>query len=422
MDNKELRVCVIGLGYVGLPLAVSSSKKYETVGFDLNGARVDELKRGKDNTLEVNESELASAKKLLFTDNVDDIVASNFYIITVPTPIDSENNPNLSHLLAACTTVSKSIKRGDIIVIESTVAPGTTEDICAKFLERESGLAFNKDFFVGFSPERINPGDKKKRIGDIVKVTSGSTKEAARNIDNFYNSIIPAGTHLTSSIKVAEAAKIIENVQRDINIALMNEFSQINDLLGISTKEVLEAARTKWNFMAFSPGLVGGHCIGVDPYYLVSCAEQLGFDSQLITTGRQTNENVPKVIADKIETLHGKTRASIGYLGLTFKENCPDLRNSKALELAKLLHQRHEVSVFDPYISDSTVSGLGLQPSKGLNFENLDFLIVAVPHKYFSDLSLKIYLDGIKTGGYLIDVKSIWSAEAAGERINYWAL
>ena len=337
-DIKNLRIGVVGLGYVGLPLAVEFGKKYPTVGFDIHEARVAELEGGTDTTLECSSEELAEAGHLTYTANVDDIAGCNFYIVTVPTPIGDSNRPVLTPLRAASITLGKVIKKGDVVVYESTVYPGATEEFCVPLLETGSGLTMNEDFFVGYSPERINPGDKEHRLPSILKVTSASTPEAADFVNEVYASIITAGTHKASSIKVAEAAKVIENTQRDVNIALINELAMIFERVGIDTEEVLLAAGTKWNFLPFRPGLVGGHCIGVDPYYLTYKAEQLGYHPQMILAGRRINDNMSLYVATQvIKQMLGKEiqphGARVLMLGLTFKENCPDLRNTKVVDI-----------------------------------------------------------------------------------------
>src|SRR5690606_17143559 len=333
-DIQKIRVGVVGLGYVGLPLAVEFGRQYPTVGFDVKEARVAELERGHDSTLEVSAEELARAEKLSFTSDPQGLADCNFYIVTVPTPIGDGNRPLLTPLKLASITIGKVLKPGDVVVYESTVYPGATEEFCVPFLEEHSGLALNRDFFVGYSPERINPGDKEHRLPTIKKVTSGSTPEAADYIDSVYRTIVTAGTYKASSIKVAEAAKVIENTQRDVNIALINELAMIFERVGIDTEEVLVAAGTKWNFLPFRPGLVGGHCIGVDPYYLTYKAQQLGYNPEMILAGRRINDNMSIYVASRIIKLMLKKgmqplRSRVLILGLTFKENCPDVRNTK---------------------------------------------------------------------------------------------
>ena len=342
LSLRDCRIGVIGLGYVGLPLAVEFGKHYETTGFDINPERIAELRRGKDRTLEADARELRAAKRLRFTSEAKDLRSCRVYVVTVPTPIDADKRPDLGPLERASETVGRVLKRGDIVIYESTVFPGCTEEICVPILERRSGLKFNRDFFAGYSPERINPGDREHRLPTIRKVTSGSTPEAAAFVDKLYGSIIKAGTHRTSSIRVAEAAKVIENTQRDVNIALVNELAMIFNRLGIDTEEVLEAAGSKWNFLPFRPGLVGGHCIGVDPYYLTHKAQQIGYHPEMILAGRRINDNMALYVATEIVRLMAAKRihvkaSRILVMGLAFKENTPDLRNSKVADLVSEL-------------------------------------------------------------------------------------
>ncbi|SMD34308.1 UDP-N-acetyl-D-galactosamine dehydrogenase [Reichenbachiella faecimaris] len=350
----EHKVAIIGLGYVGLPLAIAAAEKYNVTGFDINAKRIEELNTGFDRTNEVESSALASSPNLNFTSEAQDLAHANFYIVTVPTPIDQNNNPDLSLLKRASGLIGKYLKKDDIVVYESTVFPGCTEDECVPVLEEVSGLTFNKEFYCGYSPERINPGDKDRGVKDILKVTSGSTVKIANTVDKFYASIITAGTHKASSIQVAEAAKVIENAQRDINIAFVNELALIFSRLGINTHEVLEAAATKWNFLPFKPGLVGGHCIGVDPYYLTHKAENVGYLPEVILAGRRINDNMGKHVAQEVLKLMASkeleiVNSKVLILGLTFKENCPDIRNTKVIDIAKELEQYNvQVSVHDP--------------------------------------------------------------------------
>lgn len=392
----EYNVGIIGLGYVGLPLAVESGKNYSTVGFDINEKRIRELKAGVDNTLEVEREELSSANKLTYTSDLEEIQNCNFYIITVPTPVDHHKKPDLTPLMKASETVSNVLKPGDYVVYESTVFPGCTEDICVPILEKGSGLKYNEGFFVGYSPERINPGDKVHRLTTILKVTSGSTPEAAKIIDDFYQSIVKAGTHRASSIKVAEAAKVIENAQRDINIAFVNELSLIFSKMGIDTTEVLEAAGTKWNFLKFSPGLVGGHCIGVDPYYLTYKAEELGYHPQVILSGRKINDNMGAYVAQQTIKLLSqrqafKPSAKVLILGITFKENCPDIRNSRVIDIYRELEDYQlQVDVHDPHADPEEVRmeyGLELVSEPG--FSTCSAIVVAVSHDSFLDYDWK---------------------------------
>ncbi len=351
----DVRIGVIGLGYVGLPLAVEFGKRYPTVGFDINSARIDELRQGRDSTLEASAEELADAVELSFTSAAPDLDACNVYIITVPTPIGQTRRPVLAPLASASETVGKALKQGDVVIYESTVYPGCTEEFCVPILERESGRTFNEGFTVGYSPERINPGDKEHRLPSILKVTSGSTRQTAEFVDALYRSIVTAGTYLASSLKVAEAAKVIENTQRDVNIALINELALIFNRLGIDTQEVLEAAATKWNFLPFKPGLVGGHCIGVDPYYLTHKAEEIGYHPEMILAGRRLNDGMAAyVVTEVIKLMIGKSIQPAGarvlVLGLTFKENCPDVRNTKVSDVVAELEGYHcRVDVCDPW-------------------------------------------------------------------------
>ncbi|MGB5578303.1 MAG: nucleotide sugar dehydrogenase, partial [Woeseiaceae bacterium] len=392
-DIKNLRIGIVGLGYVGLPLAVEFGKQYPTVGFDINADRVAELESGKDATLECSSEELAEAKHLGYASSTDAIADCNFYVVTVPTPIGDSNRPLLTPLKMASQMLSGVIKKGDIVVYESTVYPGATEEFCVPLLEKESGLKMNKDFFVGYSPERINPGDKEHRLPSILKVTSGSTPEVAEFVDGVYKSIITAGTHKASSIKVAEAAKVIENTQRDVNIALVNELAMIFERVGIDTEEVLEAAGTKWNFLPFRPGLVGGHCIGIDPYYLTYKAEQLGYHPQMILAGRRINDNMSLYVASQIiKKMLSKgmqpLTSRVLILGLTFKENCPDLRNTKVVDIKKELESYGvKIDIHDPWVdADEARQEYGFdlvsKPEKGA----YDGVIIAVAHDQFRAL------------------------------------
>lgn len=401
-DLKNLRIGVIGLGYVGLPLAVEFGRKYPTVGFDIKASRVAELIGGTDSTLEVSPEELADAGSLSFSSDPGDLKNCNFYIVTVPTPIGDGNRPLLTPLQNASDTIGAVIEPGDIVVYESTVYPGATEEHCVPILERKSGLKLNQDFFAGYSPERINPGDKEHRLPSILKVTSGSTPEVAEFIDSVYRSIITAGTHKASSIKVAEAAKVIENTQRDVNIALVNELAMIFERVGIDTEEVLVAAGTKWNFLPFRPGLVGGHCIGIDPYYLTYKAQQLGYNPEMILAGRRINDNMAQYVASRIIKLmiaNGQQclSAKVLMLGLAFKENCPDVRNTKVIDIVEELQSYGTtVDVHDPWVSAedaAEVCGMELvtEPEPG----TYDVVVVAVAHRQFGELGA----DGIKALG-----------------------
>ncbi|WP_375037427.1 Vi polysaccharide biosynthesis UDP-N-acetylglucosamine C-6 dehydrogenase TviB [Acinetobacter sp. RW6] len=416
MQLADLRIAIIGLGYVGLPLAVEFGKKGPVIGFDINQKRIDELKSGQDHTLEVTPEELQQSQHLSFSANLDDLEQSNFFIVTVPTPVDQVNRPDLTPLRKASETVGQALKKGDIVVYESTVYPGATEEVCIPILEKVSGLKFNEDFFAGYSPERINPGDKVNTLTKIKKITSGSTPEVANTVDAVYASIITAGTHKATSIKVAEAAKVIENTQRDLNIALVNELSVIFDRIGIDTLDVLEAAGSKWNFLPFRPGLVGGHCIGVDPYYLTHKAEEVGYHPQVILAGRRINDNMARYVARntiKLMLQNGidVPRAKVGVLGVTFKENCPDIRNSKVADLIKELEfWGAQVVVADPWAdADEVRHEYGIELGKVDAQNPVDSVIIAVGHNEFRSLSaseLRSYMKCEKP--VLADVKSLF--------------
>ena len=417
-------IAIIGLGYVGLPLALEFSKKYKTFGYDKDIERIKNLSEGIDKTFEVENKEILDSK-ITFTSNPKHIKEANIFIVAVPTPINELNEPNLKILMEASETIGPLLKKGDIIIYESTVYPGVTEDICVPILEKNSSLAFNSDFFVGYSPERINPGDKSKKIRDIIKITSGSTPSIAEEIDGLYKSIIKAGTHKASSIKVAEAAKVIENTQRDINIALMNELSIIFDKLDINTKEVIEAANTKWNFMNFSPGLVGGHCIGVDPYYLTSKAESLGYYPQVVLAGRRINDGMGKWIVDQLIKEMARKKLIIGgaeilILGLTFKENCPDLRNTRVIDIIKSLESYGiKTVIVDPWADTKQAKNLyDLEvikeiPKKG----NYSAAIVAVSHHQFYDINPSNWSDLLILDGILYDLKGVISRDIKTMRL-----
>ena len=423
-DIKNLRIGIVGLGYVGLPLAVEFGKKYPTVGFDIHAGRVTELESGTDSTLECSSEELAEATHLTYTSSAAGIADCNFYIVTVPTPIGDGNRPLLTPLRAASNSLGGVIKKGDIVVYESTVYPGATEEFCIPLLEAGSGLKMNDDFFVGYSPERINPGDKEHRLPTILKVTSGSTPEAADYINEIYASIITAGTHKASSIKVAEAAKVIENTQRDVNIALVNELAMIFERVGIDTEEVLQAAGTKWNFLPFRPGLVGGHCIGIDPYYLTYKAEQLGYHPQMILAGRRINDNMALYVSTQIvkhmlkKSIQPKG-ARVLVLGLTFKENCPDLRNTKVVDIVReLASYGNEVDVHDPWVDAAEAEeeyGLDLvaAPDKGA----YDVVIIAVAHDQFRALGEEGIKAFCKETSVLYDIKYVLPPEAVDDRL-----
>jgi UDP-N-acetyl-D-glucosamine/UDP-N-acetyl-D-galactosamine dehydrogenase len=402
--TSPVRIAVIGLGYVGLPLAVEFARKYPVVGFDIKQNRIDELRSGRDATLEITSDHLKSVLRnnnsestgLFITSSPGDLASANYYIVTVPTPTDKNNRPVLTPLIKASETIGRVLKPGDIVIYESTVYPGATEEDCVPVLERVSGLTFNRDFFAGYSPERINPGDKEHTVTKIKKVTSGSTPEAAAKVDALYRSIITAGTHLASSIKVAEAAKVIENSQRDINIAFVNELAMIFNRMGIDTHEVLAAAGTKWNFLPFKPGLVGGHCIGVDPYYLAQKAQEYGYNPEIILAGRRLNDNMGKYVASEVVKLmiardHKIKGAKVLVLGITFKENCPDIRNTRVVDIVRELHQYGVlVDIFDPWANPQEVMHeYSLESHSALNGNHYQAIILAVAHNQFKALNLQ---------------------------------
>jgi UDP-N-acetyl-D-galactosamine dehydrogenase len=415
--HKEIKVAVIGLGYVGLPLARLFSTKYKTVGFELSQSRVDELMSGHDSTLEVEDSLLQEAIKNGFTctTDIEQIRDCNFYIVAVPTPVDKNNNPDLRPLYGASETVGKVISKGDVVVYESTVYPGVTEDECIPVVEKMSGLKYNEDFFAGYSPERINPGDKEHTVEKIKKVTSGSTPEIGKIVDEVYASVIIAGTHLAPTIKVAEAAKVIENSQRDINIAFVNELAKIFNKMGIDTQNVLEAAGTKWNFLPFKPGLVGGHCIGVDPYYLAQAAQRFGYNPEIILAGRRMNDGMGEYVADQVVKLMLKKGiqvlgSNVLVLGFTFKENCPDVRNTKVIDIIKTLEDYNaNVTIYDPWANPAIAKHeYGVELQNELPDEVFDAVILAVAHNEFKSLDLKQITNGVSV---LYDVKGILSEE-----------
>ncbi len=421
LDNT--RIAIVGLGYVGLPLAVEFGKRYATTGFDINASRIRELREGRDLTLEVDAAELAQAARLGFTDVLEDIRDCQVYIVTVPTPIDQAKRPDLTPLVRASETLGRVIRPGDIVVYESTVYPGCTEEVCVPILEKVSGLAYNRDFFVGYSPERINPGDKQHRVTSILKVTSGSTPEAADFVDRLYGSIITAGTHKASSLKVAEAAKVIENTQRDLNIALVNDLAKLFNKLGIDTLEVLQAAGTKWNFLPFRPGLVGGHCIGVDPYYLTHKAQEVGHHPDVILAGRRTNDSMGGYIAGEVIRLMvckgiSPVRAKVLLMGLAFKENCPDLRNTRVIDIMQALQGYNvQVDVYDPWVDAASATheyGIDLIPAPSPG--QYDAIVLAVGHRQFAELGG----DGIRAFGkpesVLYDVKYVLPRAAVDGR------
>ena len=423
--EKDIRICVIGLGYVGLPLARLFSTKYPTIGFDMNSNRCEALMSGHDATLEVSDELLQDAINnhgFRCTSDIEEIKSCNFYIVAVPTPVDKNNSPDLGPLYGASATVGKVIKPGDIVVYESTVYPGVTEDECIPVVEKVSGLKFNKDFYAGYSPERINPGDKLHTVEKIKKVTSGSTPEIGMFVNTVYSSVISAGTHLAPTIKVAEAAKVIENSQRDINIAFVNELSKIFTLMGIDTTDVLEAASTKWNFLPFKPGLVGGHCIGVDPYYLAQCAQRYGYNPEIILAGRRMNDGMGAYVADRVIKLMLKKGiqvlgSHIIIFGFTFKENCPDVRNTKVVDIVNALKEYNlNITIYDPWANPAAVKHeYGLEVVNELpKDEKFDAAILAVAHKEFEGFNISSVL---KSAHVIFDVKATRPAESVDARL-----
>ena len=420
--EKEIKICVIGLGYVGLPLARLFSTKYKTVGFDMNQARVDALMAGHDATLEVSDELLQDAISnhgFVCTANIEDNRDCNFYVVAVPTPVDSDNRPDLTPLYGASSTVGKVISKGDIVVYESTVYPGVTEDECIPVVEKESGLKFNVDFYAGYSPERINPGDKQHTVEHIKKVTSGSTPEIGEIVNNVYASVITAGTHLAPTMKVAEAAKVIENSQRDINIAFVNELSKIFNLMGIDTQAVLEAAGTKWNFLPFRPGLVGGHCIGVDPYYLAQCAQRFGYNPEIILAGRRMNDGMGEYVANQVVKLMLKKgiqvlNSEILILGFTFKENCPDVRNTKVIDIYRSLKDYNlNITVYDPWANPAIAEReYGIKITNELPKEQFDATVLAVAHNEFNDMDINQFK---KSNSVVYDVKWVLNGISDGK-------
>ena len=422
MKNKK--IALIGLGYVGLPLAVEFGKKRTVIGFDINQSRINELKKGIDTTLETTKQELKDAIHLSYTANLDNIKDCNIFIVTVPTPIDKHKRPDLTPLEKSSESVGKILKKGDIVIYESTVYPGATEEVCVPILEQQSGLKFNKDFYCGYSPERINPGDKEHRVTTIKKVTAGSTPEVAIEVDELYKEIIVAGTHKASSIKVAEAAKVIENTQRDVNIALINELALIFNKLGIDTESVLEAAGTKWNFLPFRPGLVGGHCIGVDPYYLTHKAIEVGYNPEMILAGRRLNDSMGSYVADQVSKLMTKKRihvvdANILIMGLTFKENCPDLRNTRVVDLVKEFKGFNcNVDVYDPWIDkEEAVNEYNIKPIDKPIKGKYDAILLAVAHDEFKTLTVEQIRAYGKDNHVLYDIKYLIKANESDGRL-----
>lgn len=424
VDLSNARPAIIGLGYVGLPLAVEFGKRYDTVGFDINSRRVQELRQGEDATLEVSAEELGEAKKLRFSATLGDVRDCNVYIVTVPTPIDAARRPDLTPLVKASEALGGVLKRGDIVVYESTVYPGCTEEVCVPILERVSGLTFNRDFFCGYSPERINPGDKAHRVTNIRKVTSGSTPVVADYVDALYRSIITAGTHKASSIKVAEAAKVIENTQRDLNIALVNDLAMLFNKLGIDTLEVLEAAGTKWNFLPFRPGLVGGHCIGVDPYYLTHKAQEVGHHPDVILAGRRTNDGMGAFVAGQVIRLMASkginpVGARVLVMGLAFKENCPDLRNTRVVDIVAALEDyRARVDIHDPWVDAGEAKHeYGLSLVATAQRGTYDAIVLAVGHAEFAALGAEGIRSLGKPGAVVYDVKYVLPRDAVDGRL-----
>jgi len=409
---KNLKIGILGLGYVGLPLCISFAKKYKVIGFDSNKKRVSQLNKKQDYTKEISKSELLNTKAN-FTNDLNSIAECNFYIIAVPTPINRNKKPDLSALILASKNVGQVIKKGDTVVFESTVYPGVTEEICIPEIEKISKLIPKKDFFYGYSPERINPGDKNRSLEKIIKITSGCTKKSAKFIDEVYRKVIKAGTHIASSVKVAEAAKVIENTQRDVNIALINELAMIFNLEGINTSEVLEAAKTKWNFIDFNPGLVGGHCIGVDPYYLTYRSRMLGHEPKLVLAGREINDQMGNYVSKKVKKIFQSKKinhkGNILIMGLTFKEDCPDIRNTKVVDIVKELSRDHNVEVFDPVAnSKEAEKHLSIKTIKKVKKNFYDCVIIAVAHKEFRKLKFKELFSYGNKECIFIDIKSIF--------------
>ncbi|MFT6308598.1 MAG: UDP-N-acetyl-D-galactosamine dehydrogenase [Gammaproteobacteria bacterium] len=418
------KIAVIGLGYVGLPLAVEFGKSSPTIGFDIHAERIKELQAGHDRTLEVSKGEMAEAKHMSYTCNPAELADCKVFIVTVPTPINSHKQPDLTPLIKASETIGKVMKANSVVIYESTVYPGATEEVCIPILEKESGMVFNQDFFAGYSPERINPGDKEHRVSTIMKVTSGSTPEVAQAVDALYQRIITAGTHMASSIKVAEAAKVIENTQRDLNIALVNELALIFDRLGIDTLEVLEAAGTKWNFLNFRPGLVGGHCISVDPYYLTHKAQEIGYYPQVILSGRKINDGMGAYVAEQVVKMLTRRRihvvgSNILILGLAFKENCPDLRNTRVVDIVVELDNYHaNVDIYDPWVDgDEAFREYGIKPIDSPQNNYYDAIILAVAHKQFISLGHETIRNFGTKESVLYDIKSILPKDSVDARL-----
>ncbi|NYT35732.1 Vi polysaccharide biosynthesis UDP-N-acetylglucosamine C-6 dehydrogenase TviB [Allopusillimonas soli] len=424
MQIEDVKLAIVGLGYVGLPLAVEFGKKRSVLGFDINTRRIAELKEGKDHTLEVSSEELAEAKQLDFSSEHEALAQANVFIVTVPTPIDEYKQPDLTPLIRASETIGKILKRGDIVIYESTVYPGATEEDCVPVLERVSGLRFNEDFYAGYSPERINPGDKEHRVSTIKKVTSGSTPEVADLVNALYSQIIVAGTHKAPSIRVAEAAKVIENTQRDVNIALINELALIFNRMGIDTQAVLEAAGTKWNFLPFRPGLVGGHCIGVDPYYLTHKAQSIGYHPEIILAGRRLNDSMGGYVVSQLVKAMTKRRIQVQgskvlVMGLAFKENCPDLRNTRVVDIVRELGEYNiAVDVFDPWVdTEEARHEYGITPISKPEAGTYDGIVLAVSHKQFVDMGVKAIRALGKPEHVLYDLKYALAADESDLRL-----
>ena len=424
IKKQDFKIAIIGLGYVGLPLAVEFGKKFKTVGFDINEIRIKELLNGEDSTLEVSKNQLMNSKNLIFSSKTEDIQQCNIFIVTVPTPIDIHKNPDLTPLIAASKTVGAILKKDDIVIYESTVYPGATEEVCVPILEKQSNLVFNKDFYCGYSPERINPGDKEHSVTTIKKVTSGSTPAVSNKVDDLYQTIITAGTHKAGSIKIAEAAKVIENTQRDINIALINELAMIFEKLDIDTEKVLEAAGTKWNFLPFRPGLVGGHCIGIDPYYLTHKAMEVGYHPEIILAGRRINDNMGTYVVDQVCKLMIKKRihiddSNILIMGLTFKENCPDLRNSKIIDLIKgFKYFNSNVDVYDPWADkDEALKEYDVELIEKPKVGKYDAIVLAVSHEQYKKINIEQLRAYGKNEHVIYDIKCIFPQDQVDGRL-----
>ena len=421
---EQLNIAIIGLGYVGLPLAVEFGKHVKTTGFDINLKRIQELNAGIDHTLEVISEELIKVKHLVYSANIEQLAQANFFIVTVPTPIDAFKQPDLTPLIKASTSIAQVLKKGDVVVYESTVYPGATEEVCVPVLEQYSGLKFNQDFFVGYSPERINPGDKQRKVTNILKITSGSTPEVADYVDSVYQIIIEAGTYKAPSIQVAEAAKVIENTQRDVNIALINELALIFNKMGIDTEDVLKAAGTKWNFLPFRPGLVGGHCIGVDPYYLTHKAQSIGLHPEIILAARRLNDRMGEYVATQLIKEMVKQRiqvvgARILILGLSFKENCPDIRNTKIIDLVEALKEYDlNLDIYDPWVAaEDAIREYGLAPIQKLENNHYDAIVIAVAHDQFKHMAISKFKALGKTQHVLYDLKYILDQQDSSIRL-----